>query len=317
MKRFVTAMLCLGVFALAGTANAQVVSIVTTPTGSFTNSAGTAMAKVISDKTKIHAIVQAQAQAGMYAVEAGNAEFGMSNAFDTSFYIEGSAYYKGNGPQPNLREVGAILPLRVAMFVRKDSKIKSIADLKGKRVSAGFGSQKTVGRIIAAELANAGLSYDDVQKVLAPNVSRAADDFTAGKTDVLFFAIGSAPVKRAAATVGGLRALPVDSSPKAVARLQKMLPGAYLTVVKPRPGLDGISKPIKEVTIDFLFFTNKNVKADLVYQVTKALHDNKAALTAIFKPFVHFDPAHMAVKVKSVPIHPGALKYYKEIGLLK
>jgi TRAP transporter TAXI family solute receptor len=315
MKRYITAVFCLMAFAMASAASAQVVSIVTTPTGSYTNSAGVAMAKVIGDKAKIHAVVQAQGQSGMYAVEAGTAEFGMGNAFDTAFFVTGTGEYEGHGPQKNLRQVAAVLPYRVAMFVRADSDIKSLADLKGKRVSAGFDSQKTIGRIIAAHLANAGLSYNDVQKVLAPNVNRGADDFTAGKTDVLFFALGSAKVKQAAATVGGLRVLPIDDSPKAVERMEAVLPGSYVTEVKPRPGLDGISKPTNVVAFDMALFTNKSVSDDVVYKVTKALHDNKAALTAAFKPFGLFDPSHMSVVVKHVPFHPGALKYYKEAGI--
>jgi len=315
MKVFRTAIFCLAAVMMAGTASAQVVSIVTTPTGSYTNSAGAAMAKVISDKSKIHAVVQAQAQSGFYAVQAGTAEFGMSNAFDVGFYVTGTAEYKGKGPQKNVREVAAMLPYRVAMFVRKDSPIKSLADLKGKRLSAGFSSQKTIGRIIAAHLANAGLSYDDVQKVLTPNVKRGADDFIAGKTDALFFAVGSAAVKRAAATVGGLRVLPINDSPAAVARMEKVLPGSYVTVVKPRPGLAGITKPTNVIAFDMALFTNKNVPDDVVYTVAKTLHDNKKALVGIFKPFVLFRPDHMSVVVKHLPFHPGALKYYKEIGI--
>jgi uncharacterized protein len=315
MKRYAIAVFGLAALFMAGTASAQVVSLVTTPTGSYTNSAGVAMAKVISEKTKIHAIVQAQGQSGMYPVEAGNAEFGMGNAFDTSFFATGTGEYAGHGVQKNLREVAAVLPYRVAMFVRADSPIKSIAELKGKRVSAGFDAQKTIGRIIEAHLANAGLSYNDVKKVLAPNVKRAADDFTAGKTDVLFFAIGSAAVKQAAATVGGLRVLPIDHSPAAVARMEKVLPGSYVTLVKPAPGLEGIKQPTEVVAFDMALFTNKNVSSDVVYQVVKALHDNKPALAAAFKPFGLFNPAHMAVVVRDVPFHPGALKYYQEIGI--
>src|SRR5262245_9359899 len=141
---------------LVGAAAAQTVSIVTTPSGSFTNSAGAAMAKVIGEKTKVRAILQAQAQAGMFPVEAGIAEFDMSNSFDTTFYVTGTAEYEGQGAHKNLRNVGSLLPYQVALHVRADSDIKSIADLKGKRVAAGFNAQKTIGRIIEAHLATAG-----------------------------------------------------------------------------------------------------------------------------------------------------------------
>jgi TRAP transporter TAXI family solute receptor len=315
MRPYATAVFCIAAFAFAGTASAQVVSVVTTPSGTYSNSVGIAIAKVISDKTKLHAVVQAQALNGMYAIQAGDADFSMANAFDTTFFVTGTGDYNGHGPQQNLREVSVMIPYRVGIFVRKNSGINSMADLKGKRVPAGFGAQKTIARIVAAHLANAGLSYDDVQKVLTPNIKRSADDFIAGKTDVLFFTVGSAAVKQAAASVGGLRALQIDDSPQAVARMGKVLPGSFVTLVKPAPNLDGISKPTKLIAFDMAFFTNKNEPDDVVYTVTKALHDNKPALVAIFKPFGLFQPDHMAKVIRDVPFHPGALKYYKESGI--
>jgi TRAP transporter TAXI family solute receptor len=301
--------------ALCAPAAAQTVSIVTTPSGSFTNSAGSAIAKVIGEKTKIRAVVQAQALAAMAPVDAGNAEFGMGNSYDVTFFATGTGEYEGQGVHPNLRQVAAMTTYQVALHVRADSPIKSIADLKGKRVSAGFNAQKTIGRIIAAHLTNAGLSYNDVQQVLAPNVSRSADDFIAGKTDVLFFALGSAPVKQASATVGGLRVLPIDDSPEALARMQKILPGSYAMKVNPAPNLDGIAEPTNVIAFDMVFFTRKDVPDEVVYNVTKALHDNKADLVGTFRPMSLFQPDKMAKTIQDIPFHPGALKYYNEIGI--
>src|SRR6266511_359567 len=230
---------------LIGAARAQPVSIVTTPSGSYTNSATAAMAKIIGEKSKVRAVIQAQAMQGMIPVEAGTAEFGTANSFDTTFYVSGTGDYEGQGPHNNLRLVGSLLPYRVALHVRADSDVKSIADLKGKRVSAGFNAQKTIARITEALLANAGLGYKDTVEVLAPNVTRSAEDFSAGKVDVLFFALGSAAVKQAAATVGGVRVLPIDDSPGALRRMEAVLPGAYLMDVAPAPSIDGVSKPMK------------------------------------------------------------------------
>jgi TRAP transporter TAXI family solute receptor len=293
------------------------VGIATTPSGSFTNSAGAAIAKVISEKSKLRAIIQAQAASAVISVQAGTAEFGMGNSFDTTFYVTGTGEYAGQGPKTNVRNIAPMSVYRVAMHVRADSPIKSLKDLKGKRVSAGFNAQKAIGRIIEAHLANAGLTYDDVEKVLTPNVSGSANDFIAGKTDVLFFALGSAAVKQAAASVGGLRVLPIEDSPEALERMEKVLPGSYVLNVKPAPNIEGLKEPTNIVAFDMAFFTNKDVSDDVVYAVAKALHDNKAALVATFRPMVLFNPANMAKPLKAVPFHPGAAKYYKEIGLLK
>jgi len=200
--------------------------------------------------------------------------------------------------------------------VRADSPIRTMGDLRAKRVPSGFVAQKTVGRIIEAHLANAGLTYDDVQKILTPNVSSSANDFTAGKTDVLFFALGSAAIKQAAVTVGGLRVLPIDDSPEAQERMEKVLPGSYVLNVKPAPNIEGINEPTNIVAFDMAFFTNKDVPEDVVYTVTKTLHQNKEALVQSFRPMALFDPSKMAKPLKAVPFHPGALRYYREVGLV-
>jgi len=300
---------------LVGAAHAQMVGIMTTPVGSFSNSAGAAMAKVINDKAGVKAVVQAQASTGFEAVEAGNVEFNLSNSFDATFFATGKGEYAGTGVKKNFLHAAALIPYRVAMHVRKDSDIKSIADLKGKRVASGFNAQKTIARIIAAHLASAGLTYDDVVAVPVPNVVRQAEDFTSGKIDLLFFAVGSAPVKQAAASVGGLRVLPVDDSPEAIKRIQAVLPGAYILTVNPAPNIEGITEPTKLVAFDMVLNVNAKVPNDVVYKVVKAIHSNKKELAATFRPFGLFNPAKMAKPSLGVEFHPGAVEFYKEIGI--
>jgi TRAP transporter TAXI family solute receptor len=301
---------------LIGAASAQTISISTTPAGSFTNSAGAAMAKIITEDTKRRAVIQAQNQQGHGPVDAGDADFGMSNSFDLTFFVTGTGDYEKQGPHKNIRVVGSLIPYRVAMHVRADSDIKSLKDLKGKRIAGGFNAQKTIKRIIAAHLANAGLTYKDVTEVLTPNVRTSASDFIAGKTDALFFAVGSAVVKQAAASVGGLRVLPVDTSPEAMKRTDAWLPGAYTLEVKPARNIEGISKPTELVAFDMVFFANPKMSDDVVYDVTKALHDGKPKLAKTFRAFNLLDPSKMAKPVQGTQFHPGAIKYYKEIGLM-
>ena len=308
--------LALGLLA-AGAAGAQTIGIVTTPAGSFSNSAGQAIAKTLVDSAKLRAVVQAQASTGFEEVESGAADFNVSNAFDATFFSTGTGEYQGQGKRPVMRYVGALIPYRVAMHVRADSGIATIKDLKGKRVSSDFNAQKTIGRIIEAHLANAGMGYGDVVKVPAPNVVRQAEDFMSGKVDVLFFALGSAAIKQANASVGGLRVLEVDTSRAAMRRTESLLPGAYVMRVNPNPALDGITKPTSLIAFDMVLITNAKVSDEIVYRVARALHDNKQELVATFPPFALFQPQNMAKALKGVPMHPGAVRYYKEIGLTK
>jgi TRAP transporter TAXI family solute receptor len=300
---------------LIAAAHAQTVSIVTTPAGSYSNSGAAAMAKVVVEKAKIRMILQAQASAGFDELETGSAEFNVSNAFDVTFVVAGTGEYEGQGPKQKIRYVASMLPYRVAMHVRADSDIKSIADLKGKRVSSGFNAQKTIGRIIEAHLANAGLSYKDVVGVPTPNVVSQANDFKAGKVDVLFFALGSAAIKEASATVGGLRVLPIDDSDAAQQRMQAVLPGSYVLTVAPAQGIDGIAQPTKLIAFDMVLNSSTHVADDVIYRITKALHESKTDLAATFPPFGLFQPDRMGKSVQGVEMHPGAVRFYKEAGI--
>jgi hypothetical protein len=297
-------------------ASAQMIGIISTPPGSFTHSASSAVAKAIADHSKLEVRVQPQGASPMYGVDAGTAQFGIANNFDNIFFKTGTGTYEGEGQHHNIRIVGKVTPLAVALYVQKDSPIKSLKDLKGKRLGGGFTAQKTILRTNQAYLALAGLSYDDVHPVMTANVVSGADDFAAGKTDSFSFALGSAKVKEVNAKVGGLRALDVAETPEALKRMHAWLPGTYLSEVKPAPGLDGIEKPTHVLTYDFLLIVNAKVPDQVVYEVTKAVHGGRDSIVATFPPMRGFDPATMAAKSYApLEYHPGAIKYYKEIGL--
>jgi TRAP transporter TAXI family solute receptor len=315
MRRISFFVLLLLVVISFGSADAQTIGIMTTPPGSFTHSAGSAIAKVIVEKLGMKATIQPGGVRAFGPVDAGLAEFSLANSSDIQLAALGVEEYKDQGPKPNLRMVATLMPMWVALHVRKDSDIKTLKDLKGKRVSSGFHAQKAVYRSIDAHLANAGLTYDDVKQVPSPNVTRAAEDFGNGKTDVLFFALGSAAVMEVSTKVGGLRVLPVDDSPEAVARMHKISAPMYVSEVKPGPGMEGITVPTKVGTQDTVIYTHVKAPDELIYKVVKAIYENKADLDATFAAFRRFSLPRMSVPVPDVDFHPGAIKFYKEVGL--
>jgi TRAP transporter TAXI family solute receptor len=208
------------------------------------------------------------------------------------------------------------MPLRNTFWVAQDSPIKSLSDLKGKRVPGGWTSQKTIGDLASAFLANGGLTYDDVKMVPVPNVNGGADDFIQGKVDAFFFAIGAGKIREAGAKVGGMRALPIDPSPEAMARMHKYVPVQYPLLVKPSKANYGILEPTYIGAMDFVFVTNKDVPEDIIYGVTKVIHGGKADFIKSFAPFgANFTPDLMSKEIPAGEYHPGAVKFYKEAGL--
>jgi len=300
---------------LPAAAHAQTIGIIATPPGSYTHSASTAVAKAIADLTDLQVRVQPQGASPLYGVDGGAAQFGIANYFDNVFFATGTGEYEGEGPKANVRVVGNLTPLTVGFYVKKDSPVKAIKDLKGLRIGAGFNAQKTIKRTIAAHLAIAGLTFDDVRQVPTANVVSGAEDFATGKTDAFSFALGSAKVKEVNAKVGGIRAIDVVGTLEGLKRLQALLPGAYITVVKPSPGLDGVEKDTHVLAYDFLLVTSPKVPDEIVYKVTKAVHDGRKAIVETFPPLREFDPAKMAAKSYApLEYHPAAIKYYREIG---
>jgi TRAP transporter TAXI family solute receptor len=226
---------------------------------------------------------------------------------------QGIAIYQGK-PNPKVRAVAIMVPFYAAMFVRKDSDIKSIADLKGKRVPSEYTSARTLVQLVSGYLANGGISYDDVQKVPVPSVPAGADAFAEGKADAFMFALGSAKVAETAAKVGGLRALPISDKPDAVKRLRDVVPVAYAIKVEPGKGRVGVEEPTMLYAYDYLVLASAAASDDAAYKLAKAMHDNKAALAAGFGPLAGFDPKRMVKELDGIEWHPGAIKYYKEIG---
>jgi len=314
MKRFNIAVMLTAAGILAGSAQAQTLSIVTTQAGSFTNSVGSAVAKAIVDHAGLRATVSPRQSHGQEAVNDGSAELSLATISDVQMYVTGTVDWKSKGPHKNIRLISRMVPIRPAFYVRADSSIKSLNDLKGKRVGVGFGAQKVIYRVVQAELATVGLTIKDVEGVLARNIVSAADDFAAGKTDAFVFALGSGKVKQVAASVGGVRALTVPSGPAAVMQMRRFVPGAYSTTVKPRPHLDGVTAPISVMTYDVVLFTRADMSDDVIYKIAKAVHDSKKDMVAVFRALTAFQPDSMAKHYDDLTYHPGAIKFYKEVG---
>ena len=309
---------CALAIGLAATgAMAQTVGFGSTPGGGWTNSAATAISKVVVDHTDIKMRVQPQGSQPLNNVNADVLQFGIANTYDLSFFRRGAGYYEGNPEKKELRVAALLAPLFGALYVRKDSDMHDIADIKGKRVSSDFAAQKSVRQSMTGLLANGGLTWDDVEKVPAPTVPRSADDFIAGKTDVLYFALGSAKVIQAAAKVGGLRVLQLDDSPAAIKRLTDYLPGSSVVMVQPGKGREGLDVPTKVLRNNMIINTNAKVSEDVVYRVLKAMYDHPKELVSAFPGLRGFDSKNMVLDVPGMEYHPGAIKFFREIGQWK
>jgi TRAP transporter TAXI family solute receptor len=292
--------------AFASAASAQTYGFATLPPGTLNHTTASAVAKVMKEKAGMNMLVQPTAgdQVIIPMVNRGEAEIGIANAMELRDAV-------GKGMK-DLRLIGAAHALRLGFFVRKDSGMKTIADLKGKRVAFGFSAMRALEPTVRAMLATGGLSEKDVKPVLVPNVIRSADDFVSGAADMFYFAFGAPKVREVDATVGGIRVLEIDEKGMAAAR--KIEPLGYLNNAVPGPVFVGVEKPMKVYSFDNILFTSAKTPDAFVHKFLDTLEKNKADLVAIQPVLREFSGA-FAYKDYGLPYHPGAVKYYSEHNL--
>jgi len=179
----------------------------------------------------------------------------------------------------------------------------------------GYTAQNTILPQLDAIYATAGMSRADMTGVSVASVVAGADAFIAGDTVGFIFAHGAGKVREADAAVGGLRALTVeDSSDAALAAARKSWPTASFVTMKAgsAPGVleDGVYISFPQVV-----FTHAGVSDDVVYAMAKAMYEGKGEMVATFKPFGAFNPKDMHGDPGVAQFHPGALKFFAEVGL--
>ncbi len=190
--------------------------------------------------------------------------------------------------------------------------ISSVADLKGKRVSVGdvgSGVEFNARQILDAY----GISFDDI---IVNNLS-FADSATALKDDKIdaFFCVAGAPTTAIVelATSNAINLVAIDD--EHAAKLIEKYP-FYTKFNIPAASYKGVDTETQTVAVVATYIVSNSLSEDLVYRMTKALFENKAEIANGHPKGAELDPAY-AVSGISIPIHPGAEKYYKEVGVLK
>jgi TRAP transporter TAXI family solute receptor len=285
-------------------ASAQTYGFATLPPGTLNHTTASAIAKVLKERAGMSVLVQPTAGDNVILpmVARGEAEIGIANAPEVASAGEG-------GKLPEVRLIGTAHALRTGFFVRKDAPMRTIADLKGKRVALGYSAMRVIDVLTRAMLAAGGLTEKDIQPILVPNVVRGADDFVSGAADMFFFAFGAPKVREVDATVGGMRVLEISESGMEAAR--KISPYGYLLDAAPGPAFIGIDKPMQVYSFDNLLVTHAKVPDEVVYKIIDTLENNKADLLAIQPVLREFSAAGLHKKY-DMPYHPGALKYFTD-----
>jgi TRAP transporter TAXI family solute receptor len=272
---------------------------------------------VLSEAAPFQAQVQPHAGSSTFLplIDSGELDLGIVNAVDMGLAYQGPNRLKigGRNPFPHVPNSRLIMrgsPLKSSLIVRKDSPIKTIRDVKGKRVTGEYPAQLAVWYNVFGSLANGGLTWNDVKVVPVPAVNEGVDALVQGRADVTTHAIGSAKVKEADAAVG-IRYIPLDCSSQGDERIRKAVPGYYLSTVKAGSST-GIVEDICAYTYDIYLIGHKALPDALVQAALKAVWDNIAKLPPLHPGFVEWTRERAVSPEVTMPYHPAAVQFFKE-----
>lgn len=280
---------------------------------------GGAIAKMVNKKRKVYGIRATVESTGgsvynVNAIMAGDLEFGIVQSDRQYQAWYGLAEWKEKGPQKDLRAICSIHPESITLVAAVDAGIKTIKDLRGKRVNIGNpGSGQRQNSIDA--LTAAGLDWK--KDIIAEGVKAAEAPglLQDGRIDAFFYTVGhpSGAIKEATAGRRKVLIVPITE----VDKLLNKYP-YYAKAVVPIKFYPGAAnkEDVPTFGVKATFVTSIKVPEKIVYAITKELFDN-------LEEFKKLHPAYGVLTKKNMlegltaPFHPGALKYFKEVGLIK
>ncbi|MDX2157236.1 MAG: TAXI family TRAP transporter solute-binding subunit [Hyphomicrobiaceae bacterium] len=275
---------------------------------------GGLIANSISDTTvNASAVATNGSVANVNAIVGGSLESGFSQSDVASWAYSSAGIYAGKPKVEELRAIANLYPETVHVVIKKGLNAKSVADLKGKRISIdepGSGSIVNAKAILAAYGIKDG-DYKAENLKPAPSAEKLKD----GSLDA-FFITGGYPVAAVAelATTTGIELLAIDGAPAEKLRTEFKFFAADEIPEGTYKGVGGV----KTLSVGAQWVTSAKIDAELVYAVTKALWSDKTRAA--------LDGGHAkgkairketALQGLGIPLHPGAERFYKEAGLLK
>lgn len=317
MKRLSLAAFAAAFALTAGSAQAQTISIGTSPVGSSNYALGNALGKVMTEQLdlKVRVVPFGGGQQVLPLINSKELEMAISASSDAYFAFTGSGG-PFKTPNKNLRVIGTVFPYYLSWYVKKDSPYKTLADLKGKKIAAGFTANSAQHLSYQTTMAAFGVKPEDFDGVPVPHVVRGAADFMQGKIEASTFAIGAGKMAEADAKVGGIRWLSMPKDEAAQKRVKALMPGAFIDTIEPSKALVGVVGPTNVLNHDYLVMAGTQMSDDDAYKIAKMLYEQQPKLVAISKIYARYKKQNLG-RDHGIPFHPGAIKFYKEAGIWK
>ena len=310
--KFVRALAASTLVALAAPVVAQEqLSIATGGTGGVYYPMGGGLAEIINGKVEGYsatAEVTGASVENMGLIATGDADLGIALADTVAQAYSGTGRFEGQ-QLPMIRGLASLYANMIHIVALEGSGITSLQDLRGKRVSIGAPGSGT--EVNAAAILNAnGITYDDIEEQRL-NFNETADALSNGDIDAGFWSVG-APTSSILnlATTKGIVILQLSA--EELAASQAADPTFAVTTL-PGGTYTGVDADISVLGIPNVLAASSEMPDDLAYAITKAMFENIADLRAVH-PAANETSVEFTMSATPIPLHPGALRYYEEIG---
>ena len=321
MKRLGILLLVVGLLWLACAQGEA--TFVTIGTGGVTGvyyPTGGAISRMINNKFdtyKIKATVESTSGSvfNINAVMNGDLEFGVAQSDRQYQAYNGMAEWQESGPQRGLRSVFSVHPEAITLVASEESGIEDVTDLKGKRVNLGNpGSgqlQNSKDVLAALGIDEEEISAEYVKAVEAPGLLQD------GRIDAFFYTVGHPAGNIKEATSGRLKVRIIPITGPAIESMIADRP-YYAEALIPQDFYPAAlnEEDIRTIGVKATFVTSSRVSVDVVYAITKEVFENLDDFRELHPAYKVLSESNM-LRGLSAPIHPGALRYYRESGLIE
>ncbi len=308
----------LAVSAQAATAQQQFVSIGTGGVTGVYYPTGGAICRLVNKNRKEHGIRCSVESTGgsiynINTIRSGELEFGVAQSDWQYHAYNGTSKFADQGPFEKLRSVFSVHPEPVTILVRRDSGIDNITDIKGKRFNIGNDGSGTQG---TWEVIEEALGWDRSDLALAAKMksSETAGALCDDKIDGYFWLVGH-PSGLTQETIASCDAKIVPAVAPEIDALVAERP-YYRKAVIPGGMYPNHPDDIQTFGVGATFVTSADVPDEVVYEIAKAVLGNLDDFRKLHPAFANLKAEEMIRDSLSAPLHPGAIKAYKELGLM-
>ncbi len=244
-------------------------------------------------------------------IRTGELDFGVAQSDWQYHATKGTKVFEKDGAFKEIRSVFSLHPEPFTVLARKEANITKLDDLKGKRVNIGNPGSGT--RASMEELMNAqGWKTSDFALASELKADEHGAALCDNKIDAFYYGVGhpSANIQDPTTTCGA-KLVPLTGP-----AVDKLVTGApyYAKVSIPGGLYAGNPNPTPTYGVMATLVTSSKVSDAAVYELVKAVFENFDDFKKLHPAFANLDPKHMIKDGNSAPLHPGAVKYYKEKG---